>query len=86
MRSSFPIDINYTQSIQAAKQRSLVTQKAPLLPAPQTYDTRAVLLAVGLLHSCHNAEYVRGAAYELLTAHCAYLKYPFDTKIPWRGE
>ncbi|KIJ35291.1 hypothetical protein M422DRAFT_34700 [Sphaerobolus stellatus SS14] len=69
-----------------AKQRSTEDDKTPLLPASKTSDTSATLLAVGLLHCCHTTEFIRGAAYELLAANCAYLSYPVDEYIPWRGS
>jgi len=73
------------QALTDAKDRSTTLDKSPLLPASETSDTTATLLTLGLMHSCHEIEFVRGAAYELLAASCAYLSYPFDEYIPWRG-
>ena len=48
-------------------------------------DVSATLLNVGLLNVCDEDESLRGAAYDLLFAVCAYVNYEANPLVPLRG-
>jgi hypothetical protein len=58
-----------------------------LIPAERSRlsDVSAALLNVGLLNVCDEDELLRGAAYDLLFAVCAYVNYEANPLVPLRG-
>ncbi|KAF8592239.1 hypothetical protein K439DRAFT_1626245 [Ramaria rubella] len=73
------------ETIRSAKNRLKAAR--PLIPAERSRlsDVSAALLNVGLLNVCDEDELLRGAAYDLLFAVCAYVNYESNPLVPLRG-
>lgn len=77
--------ISSLKAIRSAKNR--LKSARPLIPAERSRlsDVSAALLNVGLLNVCDEDESLRGAAYDLLFAVCAYVNYEANPLVPLRG-